>query len=201
MADPRIIAVDLDEVLTEKEPIIALGGIIGRAENRAMVKYLNINLVPVQEIDFTPETQVALVDTQPGRSNNSLPADVQPPVRPLGLVGRVGGGVPGGDLGRDPVDDVVVLVARPAANFFHDLIVRQTIIPPFTALVRWQPGALLQAHKHWGGEEIYVLDGIFEDEHGRYPAGTWLRNPHMSQHAPFSREGCTIYVKVGHLPA
>lgn len=70
-----------------------------------------------------------------------------------------------------------------------------------TALVRWQPGTLLQAHKHWGGEEIYVLEGVFEDEHGRYPAGTWLRNPHMSQHTPFSREGCTIYVKVGHLPA
>lgn len=70
-----------------------------------------------------------------------------------------------------------------------------------TALVRWQPGTLFQAHKHWGGEEIYVLDGVFEDEHGRYPAGTWLRNPHMSQHTPFSREGCTIYVKVGHLPA
>ena len=66
--------------LAEKESMIALGGIIGRAENRAMVKYLNINLVPVKDIEFGPETQVALVDTQPGRSNNSLPADVRPTV-------------------------------------------------------------------------------------------------------------------------
>ena len=41
---------------------------------------------------------------------------------------------------------------------------------------------------------------VFEDEHGRYPSGTWLRSPHLSQHAPFSKEGCTIFVKVGHLP-
>jgi nanoRNase/pAp phosphatase (c-di-AMP/oligoRNAs hydrolase) len=57
----------------EKEIIIALGGIVGRAENRAMLRYLNINLVPVSEIDFSVKPQVALVDTQPGRSNNSLP--------------------------------------------------------------------------------------------------------------------------------
>jgi anti-sigma factor ChrR (cupin superfamily) len=55
-------------------------------------------------------------------------------------------------------------------------------------------------HRHWGGEEIFVLDGVFEDEHGRYPAGTWMRSPHLSQHAPFSSQGCTIFVKVGHLP-
>src|SRR5262249_247838 len=59
--------------LAERESVIALGGIIGRAENRAMVKYLNINLVPVKDIDFAKPTKIALVDTQPGRSNNSLP--------------------------------------------------------------------------------------------------------------------------------
>lgn len=68
-----------------------------------------------------------------------------------------------------------------------------------TALVRWAPGTRFQRHQHWGGEEIYVLSGVFEDEHGRYPAGHWLRSPHMSQHTPFSREGCTILVKTGHL--
>jgi anti-sigma factor ChrR (cupin superfamily) len=66
-----------------------------------------------------------------------------------------------------------------------------------SALVRWQPGTVFNSHRHWGGEEIYVLEGVFEDEFGRYPAGTWLRNPHLSQHAPFSKEGCTIFVKVG----
>lgn len=68
------------------------------------------------------------------------------------------------------------------------------------ALVKWSPETYFQTHRHWGGEEIYVLEGIFEDEHGTYPPGTWLRSPHGSQHTPFSRQGCTIYVKTGHLP-
>jgi anti-sigma factor ChrR (cupin superfamily) len=68
-----------------------------------------------------------------------------------------------------------------------------------TAFVRWAPSTYFQRHRHYGGEEIYVLDGVFEDEHGRYPAGTWLRSPHLSEHTPFSREGCTILVKTGHL--
>lgn len=67
------------------------------------------------------------------------------------------------------------------------------------ALVKWQPGTEFQAHSHPGGEEILVLDGTFEDEHGRYPKGTWLRNPAGSIHTPYSTEGCTIYVKTGHL--
>ena len=68
-----------------------------------------------------------------------------------------------------------------------------------TALVRWAPRTYFQAHRHYGGEEIFVVHGVFEDEHGRYPAGTWIRGPHLSQHQPFSREGCTILVKTGHL--
>ena len=66
--------------LLEKEAYIALGGIVGRAENRAMRTYLNIELVPVSEVRFTGDVQVALVDTQPGRSNNSLPEGVVPTV-------------------------------------------------------------------------------------------------------------------------
>ncbi len=68
------------------------------------------------------------------------------------------------------------------------------------ALVRWAPGTRFNPHTHWGGEEILVLDGTFQDEYGSYPKGSWLRNPHMSQHAPWSDEGCLIYVKTGHLP-
>src|SRR4030095_7898740 len=60
----------------EKEIVIALGGIVGRAENRAMLRYLNIDLVPIGEIDLTAPGQIALVDTQPGRSNNSLPEQI-----------------------------------------------------------------------------------------------------------------------------
>src|SRR5262245_45036714 len=62
--------------LTQKDAAIALGGYVGRAENRAMVRYLNIPLVPVADLPLTdPGTIIALVDTQPGRTNNSLPAD------------------------------------------------------------------------------------------------------------------------------
>lgn len=69
-----------------------------------------------------------------------------------------------------------------------------------TALVRWAPGTVFVPHRHHGGEEILVLDGVFEDEHGTYPAGTWLRSPHLSAHHPFSTSGCTIWVKTGHMP-
>lgn len=68
------------------------------------------------------------------------------------------------------------------------------------ALVRWAPGTKFSGHAHWGGEEILVLEGTFQDEHGTYPAGTWLRSPHLSNHTPWSDEGCLIYVKTGHLP-
>jgi anti-sigma factor ChrR (cupin superfamily) len=68
------------------------------------------------------------------------------------------------------------------------------------ALVRWAPGTHFSGHAHWGGEEIFVLEGTFQDEHGDYPAGSWLRSPHMSRHTPWSDEGCLIYVKTGHLP-
>lgn len=69
------------------------------------------------------------------------------------------------------------------------------------ALVRWAPGTYFQTHRHMGGEEIFVLEGVFADEQGQYPQGTWLRNPSGSRHTPFSETGCLIYVKTGHLPA
>ena len=69
------------------------------------------------------------------------------------------------------------------------------------ALVRWAPNTVFNPHRHWGGEEIFVLEGTFYDEYGMYPKGTWIRSPHLSQHHPFTKEdGCTIYVKTGHLP-
>ena len=64
--------------LLEKPAHIALGGIVGRAENRAMRTYLNIPLVPVGDVPFGADAQVVLVDTQPGRANNSLPEGVVP---------------------------------------------------------------------------------------------------------------------------
>lgn len=68
-----------------------------------------------------------------------------------------------------------------------------------STLVRWAPQTFFNPHRHFGGEEIFVVKGVFSDEHGHYPQGTWIRSPHMSQHKPFSQEGCTIFVKTGHL--
>ena len=69
------------------------------------------------------------------------------------------------------------------------------------ALVRWAPHTQFNEHTHWGGEEVFVLEGKFIDEHGEYPAGTWIRSPHQSSHVPYTGdEGALIYVKVGHLP-
>jgi anti-sigma factor ChrR (cupin superfamily) len=103
-----------------------------------------------------------------------------------------------GDAGR-------VVVDTRSAPWHQGLVPGLTVMPlaeygtTHTALVRWAPGTVFNPHRHYGGEEIFVIDGVFEDEHGRYPAGTWLRSPHLSAHKPFSREGCTIYVKTGHL--
>ena len=77
----------------------------------------------------------------------------------------------------------------------------QTNYPENIALVRWQPETYFHEHVHPGGEEILVLEGTFEDEHGEYSQGTWIRGPHMSKHKPFSKQGCLIYVRVGGLPA
>jgi anti-sigma factor ChrR (cupin superfamily) len=42
---------------------------------------------------------------------------------------------------------------------------------------RWRAGCLDACRRHEGGQEVFVLEGVWEDEHGRYPAGTWVRNP------------------------
>lgn len=65
-----------------------------------------------------------------------------------------------------------------------------------TSIVRYAANASFAAHSHPGGEEIFVLDGVFEDEVGRYPAGTYLRNPIGTKHAPRSGPGCTLFVKL-----
>lgn len=68
------------------------------------------------------------------------------------------------------------------------------------ALVKWPAKEIFQAHQHFGGEEILVLSGEFCDESGRYPMGTWIRSPHLSEHHPFVDEETVILVKTGHLP-
>ncbi|AHF01959.1 cupin [Thiomicrospira aerophila AL3] len=68
-----------------------------------------------------------------------------------------------------------------------------------SALVWWPAGEVFQPHTHYGGEEIFVLEGEFIDEHGRYPKGSWLRSPHASRHHPFVEQDTLIWVKTGHL--
>ncbi|MFT6984785.1 MAG: anti-sigma factor ChrR (cupin superfamily) [Psychromonas sp.] len=68
-----------------------------------------------------------------------------------------------------------------------------------TALVKWPAGEHFQTHRHFGGEEIFVISGEFIDEYGRYPQGTWLRSPHLSEHCPYVEQETVILVKVGHL--
>lgn len=65
-----------------------------------------------------------------------------------------------------------------------------------TSVVAFLPGSRFPGHFHPMGEEILVLEGVFEDEFGQYPAGTYLRNPPGSKHAPACREGCKIFVKL-----
>lgn len=82
------------------------------------------------------------------------------------------------------------LEVMPLHNFEHEHV----------ALVKWPVGERFQPHKHFGGEEIFVLSGEFRDEHGHYPQGSWIRSPHMSEHFPFVEQQTIIWVKTGHLP-
>lgn len=65
-----------------------------------------------------------------------------------------------------------------------------------TSIVRYAPGSAFSAHTHTGGEEFLVLDGVFQDEHGDFPTGTYVRNPPTTSHTPSSAPGTTIFVKL-----
>ncbi len=69
-----------------------------------------------------------------------------------------------------------------------------------TSVVRYEPASEFPPHDHPEGEEILVLEGVFSDEHGDWPAGTYLLNPEGFRHTPFSREGCVLFVKLRQYP-
>ncbi len=103
-------------------------------------------------------------------------------------------------------DDLERVVVRPQDQQWSPGLVPGLEVLPLdhvgtthTALVRWAPGTFFNKHSHHGGEEIFVLQGQFQDEFGNYPSGTWIRSPHLSSHQPYSEAGCLIFVKVGHL--
>lgn len=105
----------------------------------------------------------------------------------------------------DPEDTDRVVVHTLQSPWYRGMVDGLMVMPlsefgtRHTAMVRWAPGTYFNPHRHYGGEEIYVVEGVFSDEHGSYPKGSWIRSPHLSQHQPFSVEGCLILVKTGHL--
>ena len=64
-----------------------------------------------------------------------------------------------------------------------------------TALLRYAPGAAVPLHEHTGLETILVLEGSQSDEHGRYPAGSFVANPAGSRHSVRSEEGCVVLIQ------
>ncbi len=69
-----------------------------------------------------------------------------------------------------------------------------------TSLVRYAAASSFPAHEHALGEEFLVLSGVFSDEHGDYPVGTYVRNPPFSRHTPHTAPGCIIFVKLRQMP-
>ncbi len=88
------------------------------------------------------------------------------------------------------VDSPIAGVARRALDRVGGEVARATTI------VKYQPGSRFSAHVHTGGEEFVVLDGVFQDEHGDFPVGSYIRNPPKSRHTPGSEPGCVIFVKL-----
>lgn len=70
-----------------------------------------------------------------------------------------------------------------------------------TTIVRYAPESSFSPHVHTGGEEFIVLDGIFEDDYGNWPTGSYIRNPPTSKHQPGSKDGCIIFVKLAQFQA
>jgi len=102
-------------------------------------------------------------------------------------------------------DDTTLVALRPEDQHWRPGIGNLKVLPlhthntESTALVLWPDNEVFQPHTHWGGEEIVVIRGRFIDEYGEYPAGSWIRSPHMSKHFPRVEEETLILVKVGHL--
>lgn len=104
-----------------------------------------------------------------------------------------------------PQDQQQVTIDTTQANWVSDIAKGLQVLPLHTygtervALVKAAPGTHFCRDRHPNGEEIFVLDGVFEDELGVYPKGTWLRSLSIKEQASFSRSGCLIYIKTGHL--
>ena len=93
--------------------------------------------------------------------------------------------------------DALEWVASPMAGVDRRMLDRiGEEVARATSIVRYAKGSAFSEHTHSGGEEFIVLDGVFQDEHGDYPKGTYVRNPVGTHHVPRSDPGCTIFVKL-----
>jgi anti-sigma factor ChrR (cupin superfamily) len=93
--------------------------------------------------------------------------------------------------------DALPWIASPQAGVERRLLDRiGGEVARATSLVRYAKASAFPAHQHGLGEEFLVLDGVFSDEHGDYPKGTYVRNPPGSRHTPRTEPGCTILVKL-----
>ena len=100
-------------------------------------------------------------------------------------------------LGFNLVRSLIKRVLRNGLPFFcRTMTVSIPITSRATTIVRYAPNSHFSKHSHTGGEEFIVLDGIFQDEHGDYSAGTYVRNPPTTSHTPRSDQGCIIFVKL-----
>jgi nanoRNase/pAp phosphatase (c-di-AMP/oligoRNAs hydrolase) len=89
------------EALAGVEAKVAYGGIVGRAENRALIRVLKLPVVPIARVVFDDYDLICMVDTQPEQGNHSLPRRHFPdvvidhhPMRPdshLAAIADVGG--------------------------------------------------------------------------------------------------------------
>lgn len=88
-------------------------------------------------------------------------------------------------------------VASPAAGVERAMLDRiGDEVARATTIVRFAPNSFFDSHTHSGGEEFIVLKGVFSDQYGDFPAGTYVRNPIGTAHKPHTEEGCEIFVKL-----
>jgi quercetin dioxygenase-like cupin family protein len=106
-------------------------------------------------------------------------------------------------INDDLSQPVIVEAARlewipsPAAGVDRKMLYREgDEVARATSIVRYAPASAFPAHVHAGGEEILVLEGTFQEEHGDYPAGSYFRNPPGTSHSPAAANGCTIFVRL-----
>ncbi|MDJ0518112.1 MAG: cupin domain-containing protein [Trichodesmium sp. MO_231.B1] len=105
----------------------------------------------------------------------------------------------------EPQDQQRVVISTTQAKWLPGEVPGLQVMPLHTyqteqvALMKLAAGTTFPSNEDGGGEEIFILEGVFKDEQGVYPQGTWLRNPPGYIHTLSSEEDCLIYRKIGHL--